>query len=178
MQSVGFQFLHSVVEDKNTLLTLRTTTTKPATNDALMGKYITGTLTQGDIVNAFQSKNLSARDASSFFNALQSDAQQSYSEQLTAIKELYLDKNPTFDVGNKNKADLTKSVYEIISNPNLTKADKAQALSQTKNAAEKMYQLNKSEDPKKLLTANYMRTQHAHTISTRSSEIFSSNRFL
>lgn len=173
MQSVGFQFLHSVLEDKNTLLTLRTTTTKPATNDALMGKYITGTLTQGDIVNAFQSKNLSARDASSFFKALQSDAQQSYSEQLTALKELYLDKNSVIDLGEKNRADITKSVYNTLSDSNLTTTQKAQAFSQIKGVAERMdriNQLNKSKDPKKLLTANYMRTQHAHTQSAQEAQ--------
>ena len=173
MQSIGFNFLQSVVGDKNTLLTLRTTTTNPETNNALMQKYLTGTLTQADIVNAFQDKKLSPKDASSFFGALQSDAQQTYSEQLTAIKELYLDNNPTIDLGEKNKTDLTKAVYDTISNPDLTKAQKAEALTRIKGVAEHMdsqNQINKSKDPTKLLTAGYMQTQHAHNQSTEEAQ--------
>lgn len=173
MQSIGFNFLQSVVNDKNTLLTLRTTTTNPETNNALMQKYITGTLTQADVVNAFQDKKLSPKDAYSFFNTLQSDAAQSYSEQLTALKELYLDKNPTIDLGEKNKADLTKSVYDTISNPNLTKQQKAEALMRIKGVAEYMdseKQVNESKDPRKLLTAAYMKTQKAHTQSTEEAQ--------
>lgn len=173
MESIGFSFLQSVVGDKNTLLTLRTTTTNPETNNALMQKYITGTLTQSDIVNAFQDKKLSPKDASSFFGALQSDAQQTYSEQLTALKELYLDKNPTIDIGETNKTNLTKAVYDTISDPDLTKAEKAQALTRIKGVAEHMdaeKQVNESKDPRKLLTASYMKTQHAHDQSAQEAQ--------
>lgn len=173
MQAIGFSFLQSVVSDKNTLLTLRTTTTNPETNNALMQKYITGTLTQADVVNAFQDKKLSPKDASSFFGALQSDAQQSYSEQLTALKELYLDKNPTIDLGETNKNNLTKAVYDTISNPNLTKGEKAQALTRIKGVAEHMdaqKQVNESKDPRKLLTASYMKTQHAKDQSAQDAQ--------
>lgn len=173
MESIGFSFLQSVVGAKNTLLTLRTTTTNPEVNNALMQKYITGTLTQADVVNAFNNKKLSPKDASSFFNALQSDAQQSYSEQLTALKELYLDTHPTIDVGETNKNNLTKAVYDTISDPNLTKAEKAQALTRIKGVAEQMSlekQTNESKDPRKLLTASYMKTQHAHDQSAQEAQ--------
>ena len=166
MQTIGFQFLNSVVSDKNILLNLRTTTTNPKTNEALMQKYITGDLTQNDIITAFNNKQLSATDAHSFFNNLQSTAREDYQEQLTALKELYLDNNPVIDLGDENKANLTKSVYqEVISNPNLNKQQKAEALRRIKGVAEYMDSEKKmieSKDPTKLLTKEYMKTQQAH----------------
>lgn len=173
MQAIGFNFLQSVVGDKNTLLTLRTTTTNPETNNALMQKYITGTLSQDDIVKAFQNKQLSPSDAYTFFNNLQSKESESYNEQLKALNELYLDKNPTIDLGETNKNNLTKAVYDTISNPNLTKGEKAQALTRIKGVAEHMAaqkEVNESKDPSKLLTASYMKTQHAKDQSVQDAQ--------
>lgn len=173
MEAIGFNFLQSVVSDKNTLLTLRTTTTNPETNNSLMQKYITGTLNQADIVNAFQNKKLSPQDASNFFRVLQSDAQQTYSEQLKALETLYLGANPVIDIGEKNKMEITKAAFNTISNINLTKAEKAQVINRIKGVAEymdKQNRINKSKDPKKLLTANYMKTQHAHNQSSQEAQ--------
>ena len=165
MEAVGFNFLQKVVNDKQTLLNLNTTQTNPEVYENLMRRSIAGELTQNDILTAVDNKQLGAADANSLFKSLQSDAQQSYSEQLSALKELYLDANPTIELGDTQKRDLTKAVYDTISNPNLTKAEKAQALMRIKGVAEHMQEqkeVNESKDPRKLLTASYMQTQKAH----------------
>lgn len=173
MEAIGMDYLKRVANDKQTLLNLRITTTNPETYEELMRKYITGELTQDDIVKAVDEKQLGAKDASSLFNSLQSDAQQSYSEQLAALKELYLDTNPTIELGESNKANLTKAVYNTISDPELTKAEKAQALMRIKGVAEhmeKQKEVNESKDPRKLLTVSYMQTQKAHTQSSQEAQ--------
>lgn len=165
MEAIGFNFLQKVVNDKQTMLNLNTTQTNPEVYENLMRRSITGELTQNDILTAVDNKQLGAADANSLFKSLQSDAQQSYSEQLSALKELYLDANPTIELGDTQKRDLTKAVYDTISNPNLTKAEKAQALMRIKGVAEHMQEqkeVNESKDPRKLLTASYMQTQKAH----------------
>lgn len=165
MEAVGFNFLQKVVNDKQTLLNLNTTQTNPEVYENLMRRFITGELTQDDILTAVDNKQLGASDASSLFKSLQSDAQQSYSEQLSALKELYLDANPAIELGDTQKRDLTKAVYDTISDKELTKAEKAQALMRIKGVAEHMQEqkeVNESKDPRKLLTASYMQTQKAH----------------
>lgn len=165
MEAVGFNFLQKVVNDKQTLLNLNTTQTNPEVYENLMRRFITGELTQDDILTAVDNKQLGAADASSLFKSLQSDAQQSYSEQLSALKELYLDANPAIELGDTQKRDLTKAVYDTISDKELTKAEKAQALMRIKGVAEHMQEqkeVNESKDPRKLLTASYMQTQKAH----------------
>lgn len=165
MEAIGMNYLQKIVGDKQTLFNLRTTQTNPEAYEGLMRKYITGELTQNDIVQAVDNKQLGAKDASSLFNAMQSDAQESYSEQLKAIKELYLDTNAVVDLGDKNRADITKAVFNTTADPNLTKAEKAQALMRIKGVAEHMQEqkeVNESKDPRKLLTASYMQTQKAH----------------
>lgn len=173
MEAIGMDFLRRVASDKQTLLNLRTTQTNPQAYEELMRKYITGELTQNDIVQAVDNKQLGAKDASSLFNSLQSDAQQSYSEQLAALKELYLDTNPTIELGENNKRDLTKAVYDTISDKELTKAEKAEALMRIKGVAEHMQsqkEVNESKDPRKLLTASYMQTQKAHNQTSQEAQ--------
>lgn len=173
MEAIGFNFLQKVVNDKQTMLNLNTTQTNPEVYENLMRRSITGELTQNDILTAVDNKQLGAADANSLFKSLQSDAQQSYSEQLSALKELYLDANPTIELGDTQKRDLTKAVYDTISNPNLTKAEKAQALMRIKGVAEHMQEqkeVNESKDPRKLLTAPYMRTQKAHDQSPQEAQ--------
>ena len=165
MEAIGMNYLQKIVGDKQTLFNLRTTQTNPEAYEELMRKYITGELTQNNIVQAVDDKQLGAKDASSLFNAMQSDAQESYSEQFRAIKELYLDTNAVVDLGTKNKADITKAVFNTTADPNLSKAEKAQALMRIKGVAEHMQEqkeVNESKDPRKLITASYMRTQKAH----------------
>lgn len=165
MEAIGMDYLKSVVSDKQTLLNLRTTQTKPEVYESLMRKSITGELTQNDIIQAVNNKQLGVTDAKSLFKTLQSDSQQTYSEQLTALKELYLDTNPVVELSAKDKTNLTKSVYDTISDTDLTTADKAQALARIKGVAEHMQaqkEVNESKDPRKLLTASYMQTQQAH----------------
>lgn len=172
-EAIGLDYLRELARGKDTLFNLRTTQTNPEAYEELMRKYITGELTQDDIIQAVDNKQLGAKDASSLFNSLQSDAQESYSEQLRAIKELYLDTNSVVDLGEKNKADITKSVYDTISDPELTKAEKAQALTRIKGVAEHLQEqkeVNESKDPRKLLTASYMQTQKAHTQSSQEAQ--------
>ena len=173
MEAIGMDYLKRVASDKQTLLNLRTTQTNPEAYEELMRKYITGELTQNDIVQAVDDKQLGAKDASSLFNALQSDAQQSYSEQLSALKELYLDANPAIELGDTQKRDLTKAVYDTIADKELTKAEKAQALMRIKGVAEHMQEqkeVNESKDPRKLLTASYMQTQKAHNQTSQEAQ--------
>lgn len=173
MEAIGMNYLQKIVGDKQTLLNLRTTQTNPEAYEELMRKHITGELTQNDIVQAVDDKQLGAKDASSLFNALQSDTQESYSEQLRAIKELYLDTNAVVDLGDKNKADITKAVFNTTADPNLSKAEKAQALIRIKGVAEHMQEqkeVNESKDPRKLLTASYMRTQKAHNQTSQEAQ--------
>ena len=173
MEAIGMDYLKRVASDKQTLLNLRTTQTNPEAYEELMRKYITGELTQNDIVQAVDNKQLGAKDASSLFNAMQSDAQESYSEQLRAIKELYLDTNAVVDLGDKNRADITKAVFNTTADPNLSKAEKAQALMRIKGVAEHMQEqkeVNESKDPRKLLTASYMQTQKAHNQTSQEAQ--------
>ena len=173
MEAIGMNYLQKIVGDKQTLFNLRTTQTNPEAYEELMRKYITGELTQNNIVQAVDDKQLGAKDASSLFNALQSDAQESYSEQFRAIKELYLDTNAVVDLGAKNKADITKAVFNTTADPNLSKAEKAQALMRIKGVAEHMQEqkeVNESKDPRKLITASYMRTQKAHNQTSQEAQ--------
>lgn len=173
MEAVGMDYLKSVVGDKQTILNLRTTQTKPEVYESLMRKSITGALTQNDIIQAVNNKQLGVADAKSLFKSLQSDSQQTYSEQLTALKELYLDTNPVVKLGDGDKADVTKMVYDTIADPDLTTADKAQALIRAKGVAEYMAaqkEVNESKDPSKLLTASYMKTQQAHTQTSQKAQ--------
>jgi murein DD-endopeptidase MepM/ murein hydrolase activator NlpD len=166
MEAIGMDYLKQIVNDKQTLFNLRTTQTKPEVYENLTQKFITKELTQEDIVNAVENKELGAKDASYLFNALNSDAQETYSEQFKAIKELYMDTNSTIDLGEQNKAMISKSVMDTISNPNLTKAQKAQALIKIKGVAEHMnreQEIIKNKSPMKLLTAAYMDTQKSQT---------------
>ena len=60
---------------------------------------------------------------------------------------------------------MTKAVYDTIADKELTKAEKAQALMRIKGVAEHMQEqkeVNESKDPRKLITASYMKTQKAH----------------
>lgn len=166
MEAIGMDYLKKVAGDKATLLNLRTTQTNPEAYEELMRKFLTNELTQQDILTAVDNKELGARDADSLYKALQSKANETYSEQLAALKELYLDTNATVDLGEDKKSELTKSVYNTISDQNLTKAEKAEALTRIKGVAEYMESekvLNESKDPSKLLTSAYMRTQRVET---------------
>lgn len=173
MEAIGMDYLKSIVSDKQTLYKLRTTQTNPETYESLMRKQLTGELTQDDIVQAVDNKELGVADASSLFNTVQSEAQQTYSEQLKAINELYLDNKPVVDIGEDNKTAITKTVYNTISDPKLSKAEKVQALMRIKGVAEHMRaqkEINESKDPRKLLTAPYMQTQKAHDQSAEEAQ--------
>lgn len=173
MEAVGFTFLHKIVGDKATLLALRTTQTSPEIYEELQRKYITGTLSQNDILIALDNKQLSAKDATLLFNTMESKAKETYAEEFKAIKELYLDTNATYDLGTKNKTAITKAVFDITSNSELSKADKAQALIRIKGVAEHMQtqqEIINSKDPTKLLTAEYMKTQKVHNQSIQEAQ--------
>lgn len=167
MEAMGFDFLKSVVSDKNTLLNLRSTTTKPEVYNALIGQYLTGDLSQEAIVGSFQNGLLSPQDASSLMNSLNSNNQQGYSEQLTSLKELYLDNtHPLRELSEEDKNSIGRAVYDVIGNPDMSKGDKKKALSRIGKVADYMCnkkQANESHDPMKLLTSNYMHTQRVHT---------------
>jgi murein DD-endopeptidase MepM/ murein hydrolase activator NlpD len=162
LEEVGFSFLHSVVGNKQTLLALQTTTTDPDTHNDLITKYITGDLSQDDIENALKNKKLSASDAYTLFNQMESKSKEDFKEQIDAINHLYINPKSVYDIGEEKKAEMATGTYEIISDTTLTNQEKARELERIKKIGEDIVadqENNKSKDPLKLLTASYMKTQ-------------------
>lgn len=166
MEGIGMDFIQSIVQDQKALLALETTQTDPQVYDELILKKIRQELTQEDILNAVTNKQLGARDADQLYNALEADARELYGEQHQALKKLYLDNKPIIELGEKDKTNLSKMVFETSADPNLSKYEKAQALKRARNIAEYMGKQQKmlnEKSPMKLLRAAYMDTQKSQT---------------
>ena len=159
LESVGGAWLQRVASNKQTLLNLRTTQTKPEIFTELKRKSIVGTLTQEDVISAMDKGQLAVLDGENLIKGLEAEAKENYSADLAAIKDLYLDANPIVELTDKQKSDLTQMVYEARTNPDLTKVQRAEAISRAKNIAEgwaRKEESFKKKDPNNLLKAEYV----------------------
>ena len=168
MEAIGFDFLNKIANDNKTLLELETTQTNPQTYEALMRKHITGELSQTDILEAIDNKQLGVREASSLFNAMKSDDKREVKELQTYLTKRYLADNPEVELGidtesgKSNKEIISKAVYDAVSDQTISKAEQQRRLAAIQKVAKHMeetHNKNTSSDPSKLLTSAYMSTQ-------------------
>ena len=174
LEEVGFGFLREMATNKQTLLNLKTTTTNPETHNKLIQQYITGDLTQQGILDAMTKQELSASDAYNLFNAMESKNKEDFKEQLDALNHLYFNKTPVYDLGDKEREGLLQGVYKTISNSDMTYQQKVNELERIKGVAEfinEENEFNKSVNPKKLLTASYMKTLRFKDHNTREAQM-------
>ena len=168
MEAIGFDFLNKIANDNKTLLELETTQTNPQTYEALMRKHITGELSQTDILEAIDNKQLGVREASSLFNAMKSDDKREVKELQTYLTKRYLADKPEVELGidpesgKSNKEIISKAVYDAVSDQTISKAEQQRRLAAIQRVAKHMeetHHKNTSSNPSKLLTASYMSTQ-------------------
>jgi murein DD-endopeptidase MepM/ murein hydrolase activator NlpD len=173
MESVGYSFLNKVANDDATLIRLQTAKTRPAVYKHLMQKYIQGTLTREDIELAHNNETLSSADAGVLFNTLKNEATQDYTGSYTALKELYLDAKPVVELSFEHKQQLSEATYDIISNPELTKAEKAEGFLRLKKIGEHFEAEEnriKQKDPTLLLEKEYLKKQKLHNQSLQNAQ--------
>ena len=166
MEAIGMDYLKQIAGDKQTLLNLRTTQTNPEIHQGLMRKYIAGELSQADILEAVDNKQLDVKDASALFKSLQSEERRENKELITQLSKRYLADKPEVELGlsedgTSNRDIIAQAVFDA-SDPNLSKAEQQKRLKDIKRVAQYMeetHHKNKSSDPSKLLTSAYMSTQ-------------------
>lgn len=173
MEGVGYSFLNKVANDKATLIRLQTAQTNPAVYKSLINKYIQGNLTQNDILTAHNNGTLSSADAGSLFNTIKAESTQDYTGAYNALKELYLDAKPVVELDDDHKQSLSVAAYDIISNPELTKAEKADAFLRLKKVGEHFEAEEnrvKLKDPTLLLDREYLKKQKLHNQSVQDAQ--------
>ena len=166
MEAIGMDYLKQIAGDKQTLLNLRTTQTNPEIHQGLMRKYIAGELSQADILEAVDNKQLDVKDASALFKSLQSEERRENKELITQLSKRYLADKPEVELGlsedgTSNRDIIAQAVFDA-SDPNLSKVEQQKRLKDTKRIAQYMeetHRKNTSSDPSKLLTSAYMSTQ-------------------
>ena len=174
MEAIGMDFLKGLVADKRNLYELRTTSTKPEVFENLMYKQISGDLTQGDILAAISRKQLSPQDASVLFNSLKSEERRDYNEEIKAIDSRYLADKAEVDLGRDSdgksyKDHFRKALYEIQSNPNLSKFEKQEHILKTKKIMEHLEEQQvfyRSNNPMKLIDEGYLQKTKVNDISS------------